>query len=201
MHNSHPIRCRCGALQGQLTISNSAIRAVCYCRDCQAFARFLGPPEGMLDANGGTEIVASRPRYLTFTQGIAQLTCMSLSEAGILRWYTGCCKTPIGNTPRDCKVSHVGLVHSCLHANGRSLEESFGPVRMRVNVQSAMGKPPANSPARFGLAALRYMTSMAWTRVSGQYRANPFFRMPEGQPLVQPHVVSRDERARLRGAV
>ena len=152
----------------------------------------------MLDDFGGTDIVAVRSRHLTFTQGREQLTCMSLSDTGTLRWYTTCCKSPIGNTPRDYKVSHVGLVHTCLSADGVLLEESFGRVSMRVNRQSATGKPPPNFPIRFSLAASRYMASMAWTRVSGQYRTNPFFHLPEGRPLVQPHVLSPGERASLR---
>jgi hypothetical protein len=28
---------------------------------CQAFARFLGPPETILDSQGGTEIIATLP--------------------------------------------------------------------------------------------------------------------------------------------
>jgi hypothetical protein len=42
---------------------------VCYCRDCQAFARFLENP-GMLDAAGGTEVVLVAPGRLRFTTGV-----------------------------------------------------------------------------------------------------------------------------------
>jgi hypothetical protein len=86
MDNSHPIRCRCGAFRAQVSRPDLGTRAVCYCRDCQAFARFLGLPEGMLDAMGGTDIVVVRPRHVSFTQGQEQLTCMSLSETGTLRF-------------------------------------------------------------------------------------------------------------------
>lgn len=196
----HLIRCRCGAFQAKLTRPRAGVRAVCYCRDCRAFARFLGPPEGMLDAMGGTDIVAVRPRQITFTQGNDRLVCMSLSKGGTLRWYTSCCKTPIGNTPRDVRVSHVGLVHTCLGAEKHSLEESFGPVRMRVNAKSAAGKPPANAPVAFAVAAIRYVAAMAYSRLSGKYRINPFFR-PDGQPLVAPSVVTPDERKSLRRTV
>jgi hypothetical protein len=174
-------------------------RGVCYCRDCQAFARFLGPPDGMLDAMGGTEIVAVRPRFVTLTQGRDHLACVSLSPKGTLRWYTRCCKTPIGNTPRDFRVSHVGLIHTCLEGHGPSVEFSFGPVRLRVNTKSAKGKPPPNSMTTFAFEATRYMASVAWTRLSGTYRMNPFFSAETGQPLVQAHVVSAHMRARLRG--
>jgi hypothetical protein len=196
---THPIRCRCGAFRGEVHHPRHGTRAVCYCRDCQAFARFLAPAPGMMDALGGTDIVAVRPRLVAITAGREHLACMSLSPRGLLRWYTRCCRTPIGNTPRDYKVSHVGLVHTCLEADGASLDDAFGPVRMRVSTASAQGKPPGSPALGFALAIARYMLSMIATRVSGGYKTNPFFDTRTGQPIVQPQVVSRDERAALRG--
>ncbi|MFO1313120.1 MAG: DUF6151 family protein [Burkholderiales bacterium] len=196
---AHPITCRCGAFKGEVRRPDHGTRAVCYCRDCQAFARFLGPPPGMMDPLNGTDVVAVRPRFVSFAAGQEHLTCMSLSPKGTLRWYTRCCKTPIGNTPRDMKISHVGLIHTCLEGGAASLDSVFGPVRMRVNAKSAKATAPANSPLEFGWAIARYLASMAWTRVSGQYKVNPFFVAATGQPIVQPHVVSAEERASLRG--
>ncbi len=77
-----PIRCRCGKLQGEVDASASSAHGVCYCRDCRAFAYYLGPPEGMLDALGGTDVVAVQPRHVRFTQGTEHLACMSLTEKG-----------------------------------------------------------------------------------------------------------------------
>jgi hypothetical protein len=70
---------------------------------------------------------------------------------------------------------------------------------MRVNGQSANGKAPANSPLTFGWAIVRFLASMTWTRLTGGYKVNPFFVVATGQPVVQPHVVSKEERAALRG--
>ena len=106
----------------------------------------LGLTEGHARPVGGTDVVAVRPRYMSFSQGQERLVCMSLSAAGLLRWYTNCCKTPIGNTPRDGKVPHLGLVHTCLEAPGVGLDDSFGPVRMQVNAASANGPTERNSP-------------------------------------------------------
>jgi hypothetical protein len=152
----------------------------------------------MLDSFNGTDIVAVRPRYVSFTSGIDKLACMSLSPTGTLRWYSSCCKTPIGNTPRDFKTSHVGLVHDCLESGGIPIERSFGPIKMRVNRQGASKVPPRNAPLDFGIAMAKYLASMAWTRFTGQYRTNPFFNTTSGQPIVSPHVVSAAERAKLR---
>jgi hypothetical protein len=155
----------------------------------------------MLDGLGGTDIVAILPRYVTFTHGLDHLACMSLSEGGTLRWYTSCCKTPVGNTPRDVRQSHVGLVHNCLEAQGTSLDHSFGPVTMRIHTKSAKRPPSKNSPLVFTAAVLRYMASLTWSRVSGEYRVNPFFHPSTGAPAVAPRVLSESERAALLRAV
>ncbi len=47
---THPLRCRCGRLQGHVTLEGRNTRVVCYCKDCQAFARFLDPAGRALDA-------------------------------------------------------------------------------------------------------------------------------------------------------
>lgn len=199
MNETHPISCRCGAFQAEVARPDLGTRAVCYCRDCQEFSRFLGSPKGMLDEFGGTDIVAVRPRFVTMIRGQDQLTCMSLSERGTLRWFTACCKTPFANTPRDIKQSHFGLVHTCLELGEKSLDDSFGPVVMRINRQSASGTPGSNSPVIFVYAAAKYVASMAWSRVSGAYRVNPLFKGESGSPLASPYVVSPEERRVLRG--
>lgn len=200
MSSSHPIRCRCGKFQALVDHPGRGTRAVCYCRDCQAFAHFLGNPPGMLDAHGGTDIVAVRPRDVRFVQGVEHLACMSLSPKGTLRWFTSCCRTPVGNTARDWKVSHVGLVHTALESDRRDLAADFGPVRMRVNRQGAHGKPEAARPLTFFAAIARYMAGLAWSRASGKYRVNPFFD-GAGEPKVQPQVLSLEEHRRLKAQV
>jgi hypothetical protein len=52
-----PLRCRCGHMRGvaRKVSSSTGLRFTCYCKDCQAFARFLGQAD-MLDAAGGTDI-------------------------------------------------------------------------------------------------------------------------------------------------
>jgi Family of unknown function (DUF6151) len=129
-------------------------QAVCYCKDCQAFAHFLErPDDAVLNELGGTELVATLPRHVHFTQGLEALVCMSLSDRGLLRWYTSCCNTPIGNTPRDFKISYVGLIHSCAAKRDPSLQDSFGPVRMVLRTKSAKGEVKSTPRARVTSAA------------------------------------------------
>lgn len=200
MSETHLVRCQCGAFQAALSNLERCTRAVCYCRDCQAFAHFLDLPDGMLDPLGGTDIVATSPRYLTVLRGADQLQCMSLSPEGTLRWYTRCCRTPIGNTPRDIRRAHVGLIHTSLEQGGASLDDAFGPIRMRVNAHSAKGTPDKPPMLGFVFAVLRYLWSTSSSRLSGKYRTNPFFA-PDGSPRVEPRVLSATEREALLGKV
>jgi hypothetical protein len=193
-----PVRCRCGQLEGQLTFTERAARAVCYCRDCQAFARFLGNPERILNELAGTDIVATSPRFLRIVRGKEQLRCMSLSEKGLLRWYTACCRTPIGNTPRDPKLSYVGLVHSCLAGSPIELDAAFGPNKVAINTASANGTVNSTPWSTFR-AVLKIMRNVGGSRLSGKYRDNLFFMPGTAETVVTPLVLTATERHVLRG--
>jgi hypothetical protein len=56
-HDSKMLKlaCQCGYVRGVATevAPNSGFRFICYCQDCQAFARFLERPD-VLDRAGGT---------------------------------------------------------------------------------------------------------------------------------------------------
>lgn len=192
---SHPLQCRCGALRGYVSAPQECTRLVCYCKDCQAFARFLGDPARILDPMGGTNVVVAHPRQVAFTHGLDKLASMSLSDSGMYRWYASCCNTAIGNTSRNMKMAFVGLTETCLKHPGASLDAAFGPVRMRSVVKSATGTVEPTGwraiPVLFGFAS-----SLLGARLSGSYRNNPFFTA-NGSPLVQSRVLNVEERARL----
>jgi len=189
----HPLRCRCGRLQGSVEPARSTQRVACYCRDCRAFARHLGG-DGVLDAQGGTEIVASLPSKLRFDAGSDALACLSLSPRGLLRWYAACCGTPIGNTPRNPKVAYVGLVHTCLEQRAPPLQQSFGPLRMAVNTGGALdpvrkGSARATAGSLFGLG-----TTLLGARLGGGWRDNPFFDAGTATPVRAVRVLTLAER-------
>ncbi len=197
---NHPLQCRCGTLRGYVSHPRSVNRAVCYCRDCQAFAHFLGPAGETLDVRGGTDVIQTLPAHVALTQGLESLACMRLSPKGLLRWYTTCCNTAVGNTLDNYRVSFVGLVHTCLEGAGKSLDDSFGPVRMHVNTKSAKGMVKSGSIATMA-GILRFIAMVTRARVDGSYKRSPFFSIPEGTPVVTPRVLSRDEREKLMKAV
>jgi hypothetical protein len=194
----HPIRCRCGKLQGRLTPSAGATRALCYCKDCQAYARFLGTP-GITDADGGTEVVASLPAQLELTEGLESLACMSLSPRGLLRWYASCCGTPIGNTPRDPKLPYVGVVHNCLETASQDLASSFGSLDMAVNTGSARNKVRSR-PAANVAGLIKLVPALIAARLTGRYRRNPFFLTGTRTPIRPVRVLTDAERAQAYGA-
>jgi len=196
---NHPLQCRCGTIKGYVVRPGTAKRAVCYCKDCQAFARFLERADTVLDEHGGTAIVATVPKLIHFTQGLDALACMSLSHRGLLRWYASCCNTPIGNTSRDFKTPYVGLIASCLKSNSPSLEESFGPVRMVLNTKSARGRVKS-TPVINLVALLGVMKSVIGARLSGAYRPNPFFATETGAPVARPRELTKAERERVTNA-
>jgi len=196
---NHPLQCRCGTIKGYVANPDAGRRAICYCKDCQAFARFLRQAETILDVAGGTRIVATSPDNVHFSQGLDALACMSLSDRGLLRWYATCCNTPIGNTPRDFKVPYIGLIENCLQSVAPSVEESFGPTRIVLNVRSAK-IPVKSSSIRTTLGMVRVMAAVITARLRGAYKRNPLFQQSAGAPIVAPRVLSKAEREAVTNA-
>jgi Family of unknown function (DUF6151) len=189
----HPLRCRCGTVSGWVKEPRSANRVVCYCKDCQAFAYFLGTGQ-ILDERGGSDVIQILPKNLSFTQGIEALKCVRLTEKGMLRWYASCCNTPIGNTLANHKISFVGLVHTCLENTDTPLNDSFGPVRAWGNTQGASGDPKPKSSG-LGRTILWVVSKVLKARINGSYRQTPFFLANTATPIVTPRVLSSAERA------
>ena len=185
------LRCECGRVQGRVETDQLYVRATCYCRDCQAYARWLDRP-GVADAQGGTDIVAMNPVAVHFTSGVEQIACMSLSGKGILRWYAGCCRTPLGNTPRDGKVAYLGVVTTGL-SPAREVDAAFGPRgKTVINSGSAQGKVKA-TPVGFVVGGLRIVRGMVGARMRGQ--GPVLFFDGEWQPIREVEVLGAAERA------
>jgi hypothetical protein len=120
---------------------------------------------------------------------------MSLSPKGLLRWYASCCRTPLGNTPRDPKVLYAGLVTACFDAAPQAVDAAFGP-RGRIVLNSGSATAPVQAtPLALVAGMLRIFAGLigAWLR---RDRASPFFDA-SGRPLREPEVISREQRAAL----
>jgi len=101
--------------------------------------RFLDRPD-VLDAAGGTDIFQMPTSCVKFLAGTDALRCLRFSDR-LLRWYSECCKTPIGNTAAGGRFPVVGVIHSfmCHDADGRSRDEALGAPRCGIFQDSAVG--------------------------------------------------------------
>jgi len=196
----HRLSCKCGVVQGIVSHPEQANRGVCYCRDCQAYAHVLGSPDRILDAHGGSDVIATMQQNVTFHQGIDSLACISLTENGLLRWHTSCCRTPIGNTPRTRQGSFIGLLHNCLENGACTIDFSFGTVRMHVYTKHAKGKVASR---RFSALAssIRFLVAVVKTRIGGSYKRSPFFSAESGDPIVAPTVLSAVELEKAMSSI
>jgi hypothetical protein len=194
-----PLCCRCGHVRGvaKEIAPYAGFRFICYCQDCRAFARFLDRPD-VLDTAGGTDILHLPTGRVELTAGADAVRCLRFSSK-VFRWYTDCCRTPVGNTAGP-RFPIVGLIHSFMdHSpDGRSRDEVLGAALCRIFERSAVGPLPPNAPAppSFGLLALRGSKLLGWW-LPGLGRPNPFFDDQTNAPLSVPRVFTPDERATL----
>jgi hypothetical protein len=177
-------------------------RLVCMCDDCQAYAEWLGVTEALLDVNGGTEVFQLTPAQVQIRGGHEHIRCVRLSKKGLMRWYVECCNTPIANTLASARAPFLGLPCWFMdHASeGRSRDEDLGPVRARI--QGRYGKPPLlpGSYPRAPLSLiLRSVGQLVRGLIAGAHRPSPLFD-EAGAPIVEPRVLSSEERERLRPA-
>lgn len=187
-----PLQCSCGQFRAVVHRAGKrhGNRVICYCRDCQAFAKFLGRQDEILDAHGGTDVYQVSPGRLEILAGIEHLACVHLTEQPTLRWYTDCCRSPIGNTLATSRLPFIGLIHSCIDTSGveGGLDALIGPVRARVNGGGARGdtsgldihdSAPISLYWHFGRMVLA-------SKLSGEWKNSPLFDRQTGRPIVKP---------------
>jgi Family of unknown function (DUF6151) len=195
-----PLRCRCGRVHGvaREVSPSSGFHFICYCQDCQVFARFLGR-EDVLDAAGGTDIFQIPPSRVKITAGAEALRCLTFSNT-VLRWYTECCRTPVANTAISPRFPVVALIHSFLapDVGGRSRDETLGPALCRIYERSAVGPLPPSSPPppSLGVFIRRAAKMLGWW-MRGLNRPTPFFDERTKAPLSVPRLPTASKRADL----
>jgi hypothetical protein len=172
-----PLQCQCGRMRGVASnvSPSSGFLFVCYCKDCQAFARFLDRAD-VLDPAGGTDIFHTPPGRVKLTAGTDAMRCLRFSNK-VLRWYTDCCRTPIANTAAGPGFPVMGIVHSFMdqEADSRSLDEALGPPLCRLYERSATGPLPPNAPGPLSVRIFVRRTPklLGWW-VRGLNRPTPF---------------------------
>ena len=118
----------------------------------------------------------------------------------MVRWYAGCCRTPIGNTRLSPWPPYIGLVRRFMDrtADGEPVEAALGPVRGTVQTRFATGEPSTRPAERFPITAvLRMLSLLARWWMRGDGRRSPL-RDESGAPRVTPRVLSAEELAAAR---
>ncbi len=117
---------------------------------------------------------------------------MRLSPKGLLRWYSDCCRVPMGNMV-SVGLPFVGMARARL---GDVPSSVIGPP-IGINGRSAIGGMPPGAVARAPLGMIVHVVPLIfgwWLR--GRGRPSPYFTA-EGVPLVVPQVLTAEEHAPL----
>lgn len=185
------LACRCGGVQAEL--SPGAVAAAthlkCYCKDCQAAARFLAYA---LPENGGTELIHTTPDGLRIRLGGDRLAAFRLGPKGNCRWYAECCNTPMFVTLPRRTLPFLGIVVE-QGASDRAAA-ALGPIWGHAFTASAISTKdrPAKDRHMMGIGA-RIMMRMAGAFLSGKAGLNPFLTEASDW-IVTPYVLTKDER-------
>lgn len=177
-----PLRCRCGQVTGTARhVSPTAgNHLACCCRSCQRFAGHLQPDGSLLNEFGGTDIYQMPLAHLQIDNGIEHLRCLKLTKKGPLRWYTACCRTPVGNT-LTAAFPFVGLIDRFVDGD---LVAAAGPVRIHVQAQHAQ-KPIHGSKSANGFppaTTFSVMWLMLGWKLKGLNKPTPLFD-EDGNPV------------------
>ncbi len=180
------LNCACGATEWYIKDKRTGRHIMCYCADCQTFARHLGQDNRHLK-NGGTQIFQTIPANVEFTKGAENLSLMRLSPKGTFRWYLKCCNTPFANTLPKRAIPFAGMILPAGH-------DAFGRVRSHVNTEAAH-----ISVKQTGLGATvwAFISRAIASRLSGTGNVTPFFD-DAGEPAAEARILTKQERATAR---
>ena len=128
------------------------------------------------------------------------LRCMRLSDKGLFRFYTECCRTPIGNMVGP-RLPFVGMIDAFMdhEGDGRSRDEVIGkPVARILGKYARGGTPPHVHPATPIRMILRVIRLMLKWAIRRQGTPSPFFDATTKAPCSPPRVLTVAERKALR---
>ena len=198
--------CACGEVRATLTTPAArTTRCVCFCRDCRAFAHALDRAADVLDERGGTEVVQMVPGALGIEQGQEHIALMQLTDGGLFRWHTSCCRSPIGNTLRTTRFPFIGVIDSFLTEQARAELQRRVPLHAHVYTQFAHDEPHGEPRRSRGDAQPLGGTGLVMRRVAkiilnawlhADARRSPLFD-GAGKPICPPTVLAADERAKI----
>lgn len=184
------LQCRCGAVKGKIKNiqKGSGNRIVCYCEDCQRFAKQCSHSDDILDEFGGTEILQINLSAIEIDKGIENIACLKLKEKGMIRWYTTCCKTPVANTV-GMNLPFAGVIHSFFDRE-QELDRAIGPIIAAMSIKSAIVPVSDNIfKMKAGpITMIKMIVKLLSWKFSGKRYPNPFFT-DTGEPVSEPRIL------------
>ena len=154
--NKANIQCLCGKVNGAID-SPSALRLVCYCKDCRGYYNTLNNlakksslvEPAKLDPFGGCDYTQIYPCEIHILEGKDMLeTCIIREKSPIHRTYAKCCYTPLFSTGN----TGAALLNSTLISE----EDQMCEVKYRIIGRQALkgdgsvDKPPMSFSVPFG---------------------------------------------------
>ena len=186
------IGCDCGLFSARLTAfpQNTPGRLVCYCKDCQQYLKLIDRPD-LLDEFGGTQVIPAYPAEIDVVQGLDKLTCYRLTDAGLHRWATSCCNTPIANARPG--FPWAGIMHCAYTNKDPDALSRLGEVKSRIFGRDAKAGAPFEISEKLGLKAL--LTVLPFV-LKGKLlklgRGSPFFQADNVTPIVEPVILKQE---------
>ena len=194
MASDLPFACECGTVSGTLTVGAEGDHLICHCSDCQNLARYLGHAR-VLDAQGGTALYQSRCARMKIRSGRDRLACVHLTDKPTLRWYAGCCRTPLFNTLGTGKLPFITVQLAACDPAARA--RLLGPPRGHLFTQDAIGD--ASGLRKMSTASLmaRFFVRTISDILSGDRRRAALFDPETLEPIASPYRLTAEERQGL----
>ncbi|EQC48268.1 hypothetical protein M899_3209 [Bacteriovorax sp. BSW11_IV] len=196
------LSCSCNKVQGQIknVTPKLGLRVVCYCDDCQTYARYLNGQKSVLDENGGTELLQVPQAYVSFHKGQDQIECVQLSPKGIKRWYAKCCHTPIGNMLQNPSVSFIGIPVAFIDEEQmRDADKTIGPVCARLQLRFATGPIKENHDEKVPFGhLLKTISKLLQWKIKGLNRPHPFYDFESERYIYETKILTKEERDGFR---
>lgn len=183
-----PFQCSCGKIAGIVKAvgPGAGTHAECFCTSCRKGEVYSGAPDPAPDPVG---VYQTSPYRVEITQGKDCLAVFSFGKKNLLRWRATCCATPMFNTPRNPKVSFVGI-RTSLFADVTPL----GPVVGQGFIPARHGKVRHTGLRHILIGALG---RIGGNLISGRWKETPLFDVASGTPITPVTQVSRKDNLAL----
>jgi hypothetical protein len=118
----------------------------------------------------------------------------------VLRFYAGCCNSPVANTAPYAWMPYCGVVHTFIDAGqGEARNRTLGPVDARIFGKFGKGKLPPGTLDKGSLGLmLRTIGFILKGVVLRKNRPSVFFDDKTRQPSVAPEILPLEKRKALR---